>query len=94
MLSKGDIIFCEWNGILQMRMIERVEGSQAYSGYQKFRRIPLSSGQILQLGGMGAADIRFWIASKELLQIFKDQNRGSIAARSTSGREGRATIAA
>ena len=75
MLSKGDIIFCEWNGILQIRIIERVEGNRAYAGYQKFRRTPLASGQILQLGGLGAADIRYWKATNTLKVEFERQNR-------------------
>ena len=61
MLQKGDIIYSEWNGHLQARIIERVTKYQAYSGYQKFRRIPMKSGQILPLSGQGSFDIKYWL---------------------------------
>lgn len=73
MLEKGDIIFCEWNGELQMRTIERVSGSSAYCGYQKFRRIPLLSGQILPLSGPGAFDIKYWENNEELIARYQRQ---------------------
>ena len=73
MLEKGDIIFCEWNGELQMRTVERVSGTNAYSGYQKFRRIPLRSGQILPLSGPGAFEIKYWEDCEELQARYRCQ---------------------
>lgn len=80
MLEKGDIFFCEWNGKLQMRTIERVSGSNAYSGYQKFRRIPLRSGQILPLSGPGTFEIKYWQNCEELQARYRrQQNRKAVS---------------